>query len=499
MKKLFEHAYDFMWIIEELNEMARILEGNLLTAKPISAYACNDILVAALYDQNNFCFEQWELMDRITHALGEVARNIKSVFYERIVRLRSSFRTIRFIVDKLTDWGGADQRFADEIAKQEKDYKRFFPKKELKAFVNEFIECYDLLMAEIDLMPECSKTGIWANKKPPKYPELEEASLSKTFYPTNDMTCDEATQKSRAFAENKLELQFPGYKDKADRLAAHFDVLIECLNSNLFGHIPPEGNGVGEVPLGEGMRKDLELLLKNRFIVHYAAYTDMDHFFNYNDFGKSVKLVSGETSIFKAKWGMIKKLYLFLTTGATLARSIGSGAATSLARAMALLDQNNCWFNVEYCSDHRAKLQEFMETLQDAQLQLRRDLDAARSAAEPPVQVEVIDKSVRKLADATGKSVKKAIKPGKGSANERYAHKDELMRIWKKYRKDETLRGSINHKVYHRDVFNYDPAKREIAALRSDPPITLEEFEHALGAYSDRKSRQSPAKRNKPR
>ena len=113
--------------------------------------------------------------------------------------------------------------------------------------------------------------------------------------------------------------------------------------------------------------------------------------------------------------------------------------------------------------------------------------------------VEIGAASIKKLAEAMGKSVKKAIKPGKGSANERYARKDELMRIWEKYRNDETLRGSINHKVYHRDVFNYDPAKREIAALRSDPPIKLEEFERALGAYSDRKSRQSPAKSNKPR
>ena len=115
-----------------------------------------------------------------------------------------------------------------------------------------------------------------------------------------------------------------------------------------------------------------------------------------------------------------------------------------------------------------------------------------------PVRVEIADGSVRKLADATGRSVKKAIKPGKGAANERYAFKDELMGIWKKYRDDGTLKESLNHKVYHRDVFDYPPAKKEIVALRKDPPIEFEEFNRALGAYSDRKHRRSPAKRNKP-
>ena len=126
-------------------------------------------------------------------------------------------------------------------------------------------------------------------------------------------------------------------------------------------------------------------------------------------------------------------------------------------------------------------------------------VDVKESEEKQVILVEITEDSVKKLAYATGNAVKRAIRPGKGAANERYAHKDELMRIWEKYSKDETLSGSINHKVYHRDVFNYPPANKEIAALKSDPPITLEEFERSLGAFSDRKSRQSPAKRNKPR
>lgn len=129
---------------------------------------------------------------------------------------------------------------------------------------------------------------------------------------------------------------------------------------------------------------------------------------------------------------------------------------------------------------------------------------SATPAAAPQPQshhdvVEIGAASIKKLAEAMGKSVKKAIKPGKGSANERYKLKDCFQAIWDKYKKDSKLKLCLNHKVYHEDVFYYEPAHAEIVALRSDPPITLEEFERSLGAFSDRKSRQSPAKRNKPR
>lgn len=117
-----------------------------------------------------------------------------------------------------------------------------------------------------------------------------------------------------------------------------------------------------------------------------------------------------------------------------------------------------------------------------------------------PVRVEIGEDSVRKLADATGKSVKKAIRPGKGSANERYKLKDCFQAIWDKYKKDSKLKLCLNHKVYHEDVFYYEPAHAEIVALRNDPPITFDEFDRALGAASDKKHRESPAmKKNKPR
>ena len=116
-----------------------------------------------------------------------------------------------------------------------------------------------------------------------------------------------------------------------------------------------------------------------------------------------------------------------------------------------------------------------------------------------PVLVDITASSVKELADATGKSVKKAIKPGKGTANERYKLKDDFKRIWDKYSESAALKENLNHKPSHRDVFNYFPAHKEISELRENPPVTYEEFHRALGAYSDRKHRKSPATRKKPR
>ena len=119
-----------------------------------------------------------------------------------------------------------------------------------------------------------------------------------------------------------------------------------------------------------------------------------------------------------------------------------------------------------------------------------------------PVRVEIDDGSVKKLADATGKSVKKAIKPGKGSANACFTPetKEKCRRIYDTYKdKPEVKQHAYKRKVSHADVFEY--AKDELANLQPpcQPIHSADEFRRALGALSDRKHRESLAKMKKPR
>lgn len=504
---LFEDAldkdFDFFAFSRELADLSMVvharlgLEGESSELWPLEACSSADSLVKVLSNPKFPARDPWEIMDKATYALGQVARNIKSVFYQRIVGVRRSFRMFSYIKTNKVDREEPDQEFAN----REEAYKYFFSREKLEPFIREYIECHDLLLAEIDLMPESAKNGIWAKKKcsSDNLWELPKDS-TRAFTPTKGMTCEEATEKSRAYAEQEYERKFAGCKDKVGQLAAHFGLLVESLRNNQLGEITASKNGVGAVPLGKEMVKDLAFLLQKRFRLYYDKYYDMDIYFDTEgDFGSIFALE--DTGLSHDYECMLHKLYQFLASAAARARNIGSKSADMFIRALELVQGRDGHFQTVYGhNDERAALEEFMETLQKAQVVLSRDLEIARFAAKPPVPVEVIDKSVRKLADATGKSVKRAIKPGKGSANERYAHQDELMRIWEKYSGDKSpLKGSLNHKIRHKDVFNYSPANLEIAALRSDPPITLEEFERSLGAFSDRKSRQSPAKRNKPR
>lgn len=115
-----------------------------------------------------------------------------------------------------------------------------------------------------------------------------------------------------------------------------------------------------------------------------------------------------------------------------------------------------------------------------------------------PSVVEIGDASIKKLAEATGKSVKKAIKPGKGSSNEQWTPevKAEARRIWKDkdYREAAKRFATNGRKITHANV--YEAAKRELGRIGI---ASADEFTRVLGAYSDRTSRNSSAKRKKPR
>ena len=117
--------------------------------------------------------------------------------------------------------------------------------------------------------------------------------------------------------------------------------------------------------------------------------------------------------------------------------------------------------------------------------------------APPPSTpvVELGDDSVKKLAEATGKSVKKAIKPGKGSSRERWPDetKKECVRIWGYRTKDAVKERAYKRKVRHEDVFEYAKDELEKIGIRS-----ADEFRRVLGAASDQNSRNSPARRKKP-
>ena len=114
--------------------------------------------------------------------------------------------------------------------------------------------------------------------------------------------------------------------------------------------------------------------------------------------------------------------------------------------------------------------------------------------------VEIDDASVKKLAGATGAAVKKAIKPGRGSAKERFPEetKQQCQGIWEKYKDNpEVKKCATRRKVSHNDVFEY--AKTELARLEPVHILAADEFKRALGAKSDKKYRNSPAVRKRNR
>ena len=126
--------------------------------------------------------------------------------------------------------------------------------------------------------------------------------------------------------------------------------------------------------------------------------------------------------------------------------------------------------------------------------------ELARELSTPATIVSLDDDFVRKLAGATGAAVKKAIKPGRGSANERFPEetKQQCQGIWEKYKNNlEVKKHATRRKVSHNDVFEY--AKTELARLEPVHILTADDFKRALGAQSDKKYRDSPAVRKKNR
>jgi len=450
----------------------------------------------------------WGLLDDATCALGQVAYNIKSAFFQRIVEMCHSF----LLLD------AAGRKVAEHAAKEgggisAKDiYDYFLPRKKTTPFVREFIECFDLLTTEVRFIPERLRSGIWAKRKSRRNDDRKiPDGWMESFRPTPGMSCKEATAKSRAVALHNLALEFPGFKDKADKLATHFDELTKSLVKGVVGPNPMSEMLITDEMVEDGyappvkpaMYNDLKALMTGDFLVNYDKFYDMGAYFRMrtdgtNDLG--FKEIWEESDIFEAKERMLNKLKLFVTSAAAMARRTESESASQFLRVLELLEKKNGYFSVITSLDDRAELEEFMESLINAQERLRRDVEIAKLGAKQPIPVEVADDSVKKLAGATGAAVKKAIKPGKGSSNERFPEetKRQCQSIWEEYKDNlEVKKHAIRHKVSHNNVFEY--AKAELARLEPVAIRTANDFDRALGAKSDKKYRDSPAVRKKNR
>jgi hypothetical protein len=391
-------------------------------------------------------------------------------------------------------------------------YDYFLPRKKTAQFVREFIECFDLLTTEIKFIQARLRSGIWAKRKSRRNDDWKiPEGWMESFRPTPGMSCEEATEKSRAVALHNLALEFPGFKDKADKLAMHFDDLTKSLVKGEVGPNPMAETPITDEMVENGyaplvkpeMYNDLKALMTGDFLLNYDKFHDMGAFFRMrtdgtNDLG--FKEVWEESDIFEAKERMLNKLKLFITSAAAMARRTESESASQFLRVLELLEKKNGYFSAITSLDDCAELEEFMESLTNAQERLRRDVEIAKFGTKHPVPVEVADDSVKKLAGATGAAVKKAIKPGRGSAKERFPEetKQQCQGIWEKYKDNlEVKKRATRRKVSHNDVFEY--AKAELAVLEPVHILTADEFKRALGAKSDKKYRNSPAVRKKNR
>ena len=511
---------------EKNNEDIRIVEGILMGVVSQLEGETTDygLLVASSFGENltkilsapEDCGTSkiWELLDDATYALGQVAYNIKSVFFQRIVEMCHSFLVLDTAGRKVAEH--AEKEGGRISTKEIYDY--YLPRKKTIPFVREFIECFDLLMTEIKFIPERLRSGIWAKRRSRRNDDWKiPDGWMDSFRPTPGMSCEEATEKSRAVALHNLALEFPGFKEKADKIAAHFEALTKSLENGEVGPNPMAGTPItdekvesGEIviieyvpPVKPEMYGDLKALMMEQFLIFYDKFHDMRAFFRKRTCGTTdlgFKEVWEASDIAKAKERMLSKLKLFIASAAAMARRTESESTSQFLRALELLEKKQGYFGAITSLVDRAELEDFMETLTNAQERLRRDVEIAKLGAKRPVPVEVADDSVKKLAGATGAAVKKAIKPGRGSAKERFPEetKQQCQGIWEKYKGNlEVKKRATRRKVSHNDVFEY--AKAELAVLEPVHILTADEFKRALGAKSDKKYRNSPAVRKKNR
>ncbi len=392
-----------------------------------------------------------------TLSMGQVAYNIKSRLFPRIVALRTEYRRC--------------VQFNNNI----------------KHFVKEFSTCYYLLYTELECMPARKKVRIWAS-----YPEGQEDVRDfevEYFFPHSGMNPEEATRKSRNIAvrNHKKEYGKGEYTELAKTMAEMFLLLSQEAEMGSAGRpLPPIAANIIKRVMNLGGK------------LTWQSYKEIPK--DSPSFEIQGVEVTEETVESRARASVIDAMRRYFASASDLAVRTGSDSAAMFSELSSLLEYEKEWCEEPLSRETKLQLAEFIDTLDKARDVLHHDVAIAKLGAKPPVPVEVADDSVKKLAGATGAAVKKAIKPGRGSAKERFPEetKQQCQGIWEKYKDNpEVKKRAARRKVSHNDVFEY--AKTELARLEPVHILTADEFKRALGAKSDKKYRNSPAVRKKNR
>jgi hypothetical protein len=393
-----------------------------------------------------------------TLSMGQVAYNIKSRLFPRIVALRTEYRN------------------------------RLRVNGSMKHFAKEFSKCYDLLYTELECMPARKKVRIWAS-----YPEGQEEFREfdvEYFFPYSGMSPEEATRKSRNIAvrNHKKEYGKGEYTELAKAMAEVFKLLSQEAEKGLAGRALPHMTA-----------NIIKRILNHGGELIWESYKEIpENLLPHEIHGEEV---TEETVESRARASVIDAMRRYFASASNLAVHTGSDAAAMFSELSSLLECESEWCKEPLSRESKLQLAEFIDTLDKARDVLHHDVAIAKLGAKPPMPVEVADDSVKKLAGATGVAVKKAIKPGRGSKNVRYPNetKEQCLRIWgnKDYREAAKHHIANGRKITYEAVF--EVAKNELAKLRPMPITTLVEFKRALGAKSDKKYRDSPAVRKKNR
>ena len=390
-----------------------------------------------------------------TLSMGQVAYNIKSRLFPRIVALRTEYcRCVQF-------------------------------NNNIKHFVKEFSTCYYLLYTELECMPARKKVRIWAS-----YPEEQEDVRDfevEYFFPHSGMNPEEATRKSRNIAvrNHKKEYGKGEYTELARAMSEVFKLLSQEAEKGLAGRALPHMTA-----------NIIKRILNHGGELIWESYKEVpENLLPHEIHGEEV---TEETVESRARASVIDAMRRYFASASNLAVRTGSDAAAMFSELSSLLECENEWCEEPLSQEAKLQLAEFIDTLDKARDVLHHDVAIAKLGVKPPVPVEVADASVKKLAGATGAAVKKAIKPGRGSAKERFPEetKQQCQGIWEKYKDNPEVK-KPRRKVSHNDVFEY--AKTELAGLEPVHILTADEFKRALGAKSDKKYRNSPAVRKKNR
>ena len=247
-----------------------------------------------------------------TLSMGQVAYNIKSRLFPRIVALLTEYRN------------------------------RLRVNGSMKHFAKEFSKCYDLLYTELECMPARKKVRIWAS-----YPEGQEEFREfdvEYFFPYSGMSPEEATRKSRNIAvrNHKKEYGKGEYTELSKAMAEVFKLLSQEAEKGLAGRALPHMTA-----------NIIKRILNHGGELIWESYKEIpENLLPHEIHGEEV---TEETVESRARASVIDAMRRYFASASNLAVHTGSDAAAMFSELSSLLETFDTTLTVIF---HDSQVQE---------------------------------------------------------------------------------------------------------------------------------------------